>query len=50
MKPHDERMSYLLLFCMLLLAKRSKVPVEMTLAVVPLTGGAKRLASNLCSQ
>ena len=49
MPNNNERISYLMLFCMLVLAKKSQVPVEQSLAVVPLVGGARRLANDLAS-
>ena len=42
MKP--ETAAYLMLFCAFLLKKYSKVPLEDSLKLIPLSGGAKLLA------
>ena len=46
---HDERISFLMLFCALILVKRDKATMEESITIVPLFGGAKLLASELSS-
>jgi len=46
---NDERVSFLLLFCALILVKRDKATMEESLTIVPLFGGAKVLAEELSS-
>lgn len=43
----EERVSYMMLFCALLLVKNSKATLEQSLNVVPLAGRAKSLAGEL---
>ena len=43
----EERQSYVMLFCALLLVRNSKATVEQSLKLVPLTGSAKHLAGEL---
>ena len=47
---NEEKVSFLMLFCALILAKRDRASLEETIAVVPLAGGAKLLASELISE
>ena len=42
-----EKVSYLMMFCALLLVRNAKASLEESLAVVPLGGNAKSLASYL---
>ena len=42
-----EKVSYLMLFCTLILVRNAKASLEESLAVVPLGGNAKSLASYL---
>jgi hypothetical protein len=44
---NDERQSYMMLFCALMLVRNSKATVEESLKVVPLVGSAKSLAGEL---
>ena len=46
----EERVSYMMLFCALLLVKNSKATLEQSLKVVPLVGRAKSLAGELANQ
>ncbi len=43
----EERVSYMMLFCALLLVKNSKATLEQSLNIVPLAGRAKFLAGEL---
>ena len=43
----EEKVSYLMLFCALLLVKTTGVTLEESLAAVPLVGKAKHLADGL---
>lgn len=43
----DERQSYVMLFCALLLVKNSKATLEESMKIVPLTGSARHLAGEL---
>ena len=45
----DETFSHLLLFCALLTARTSQMPIGVVLGVVPLSGGAKALAGQFIS-
>jgi hypothetical protein len=45
----EERHSYMMLFCALLLVKNSKATMEQSMNLVPLTGSAKSLAGELAS-
>ena len=42
-----EKVSYLMMFCALLLVRNAKASLEESLAVVPLGGNVKYLASHL---
>ena len=46
---NDERISFLMLFCALILVKRDKATMEESITIVPLFGGAKLLAGELSS-
>ena len=46
----EETVSFLMLFCALVLVKKDRATLEETITVVPLAGGAKLLASDLTSQ
>jgi hypothetical protein len=48
MRP--ESLSYMMVFCALLLAKNRGVSLADSLKVVPLTGGAEQLARSLASK
>ncbi|MBI1956265.1 MAG: hypothetical protein HYS38_07705 [Acidobacteria bacterium] len=43
----EDRVSYVMLFCALLLVRDGKATMEQSMAVVPLLGGAKNLAGEL---
>ena len=43
----NERESYMMLFCALLLVKNAKATLEESVKIVPLTGSAKSLAGEL---
>ena len=43
----EERQSYMMLFCALLLVRNSKATLEQSMNLVPLSGSAKHLASEL---
>jgi hypothetical protein len=45
----EERQSYVMLFCALLLVRNSKATMEQSMNLVPLTGSAKHLAGELAS-
>ncbi len=45
----EERVSYMMLFCALLLVKNSRATLEQSLQVVPLAGRAKSLAGELAN-
>ena len=44
---HEDRVSYVMLFCALIMVRNARATVEQSLAVVPLTGAAKRLAGEM---
>ena len=46
MKP-EEKISFLMFFCALLLVRNAKATVGESLAIVPLVGNAERLAEEL---
>lgn len=46
MRP-DDRVSYVMLFCALLMVRNAQATVEQSLEIVPLNGGAKRLAGQI---
>ena len=46
----EERQSYLMLFCALMLVKNSKASLEQSMELVPLTGSAKHLAGKLAGR
>ena len=43
----EERVSYVMLFCALMMMKRSQATLEQSMAIVPLSGGAKHLAGEM---
>ena len=43
----EDRVSYVMLFCALLLVKNSRATLEQSMAVVPLSGRAKHLAGEM---
>jgi len=43
----DEKISFLLLFCAMILVKRDRATMEESFTIVPLFGGAKLLAGEL---
>ena len=43
----NEQISYLMLFCALLLVKNSRATLEQSLAIIPLAGKAKSLTGEL---
>ena len=45
----NERISFLILFCALILVKNDAATMEESIAMVPLFGGAKLLAGELSS-
>jgi hypothetical protein len=45
----QEKLSYMMLFCALMLVRNSRATVEQSVSVVPLHGKAKRLAGELAS-
>ena len=47
---NEETLSFLMLFCALILVKMDRASLEETITVVPLAGGAKLLASELVSK
>ncbi len=47
---NNERESYMMLFCALLLVKNSKATLAESVKLVPLTGSAKSLAGELVSR
>ena len=47
---HDDRLSYVMLFCALLMVRNSQATVAQSLEVVPLNGPAKRLAGEIANQ
>lgn len=49
MQHSDERISFLMLFCALILVKKGKATLEESVTIVPLFGGAKLLAGQLSS-
>lgn len=44
---HDDRVSYVMLFCALMLVKNSRASLEDSVALVPLSGGAKHLVGEM---
>ncbi len=46
----EEQVSYMMLFCALLMVKNSRATLEQSLKVVPLVGRAKSLAGELANQ
>ena len=44
---HEDRVSYVMLFCALLLVKNSRATLEQSMALVPLFGRAKHLAGEM---
>ena len=46
----EDRVSYMMLFCALLLARDGKATMEQSMTVVPLFGGAKYLAGELANR
>jgi hypothetical protein len=48
--PQDERVSYVMLFCALMLVRNTRATVQQSMEIVPLNGGAKRLAGEITSQ
>lgn len=50
MQKRDERISYVMLFCALILVKNSKASLEKSMEVVPLEGSARSLAGELVSR
>jgi hypothetical protein len=47
---HDDRLSYVMLFCALMMVRNAHATVEQSLEAVPLKGAAKRLAGEMGSQ
>ena len=45
----EDRQSYMMLFCALLLVRNSKATLEESMKLVPLVGSAKHLAGELAS-
>jgi hypothetical protein len=45
----EDRQSYMMLFCALLLVRSSKATLEESMKLVPLVGSAKHLAGELAS-
>ena len=43
----EEKVSYMMLFCALMLVKNSRATLEESVAIVPLVGRAKQLAGEL---
>ena len=46
----EERVSYVMLFCALLLVRNSKATLEESMRIVPLVGSAKHLAGELAAR
>ena len=46
----EERESYMMLFCALLLVRNSKATLEESMRLVPLVGSAKNLAGELAAR
>ena len=46
----EDRVSYVMLFCALMLVRNSKATLEESMKIVPLVGSAKVLAGELLSQ
>ena len=46
----EERVSYVMLFCALMLVKNSRATLEQSVSIVPLCGRAKHLAGKLVDQ
>jgi len=44
---HEDRVSYVMLFCALMLVKNSRASLEESVALVPLSGGAKHLVGEM---
>ena len=47
---HDDRLSYVMLFCALMMVRNSQATVEQSLETVPLNGAAKRLACEIANR
>ena len=47
---HDDRVSYVMLFCALMMVRNAQATIGQSLEVVPLNGGAKRLAGEFANQ
>ena len=45
----EDRVSYMMLFCALMLVKNSRATLEESVAIVPLVGRARHLAGELVS-
>jgi len=45
--PRREQLSYIMLFCALLLVKNGKATMQESMALAPLSGGANNLAEEL---
>ena len=46
MRPED-RVSYVMLFCALMLVRNSRASLEQSVALVPLSGGVKHLVGEI---
>lgn len=46
----EERVSYVMLFCALMLVKNAKATLEESVGIVPLVGRAKHLAGELVNR
>jgi hypothetical protein len=46
----DERLSYLMLFCSILVAAKHRTPVHQAVHRAPLSGGARRLSEMLADR
>lgn len=46
----EDRVSYVMLFCALMLVRNARATVDQSMSIVPLNGGAKRLAGEMASQ
>ena len=46
----EDRVSYLMLFCALLLVRNSKATLQESMQIVPLEGSAKALAGELATR
>ena len=45
--PIDDRMSYMMLFCALLMARTAQATLQQSMELVPVSGNAKELAREL---